>query len=150
MLMKTHLAIGIFAAFLLLDKVTYGVAFFIVTLVASLLPDIDSGFSTLGKQGIFKPIQFLTRHRGFIHSFTICVIISVILSLYLPILALPFFLGYGLHIFADSFTVDGIRPFWPLRYESKGILRVGSLVEEMLFTIFCILDGGLFLRFVIS
>lgn len=143
MLTKTHLAIGFFASLLLLDRVTYGFTFVFITLFSSILPDIDTAFSVIGKRSIFRPLQFFTKHRGVFHSFTLCIAIALFFAFYFPILALPFFLGYGLHLMADAFTVDGIRPFWPLKKSSAGLLRVGSAFEDVLFIGFCIVDGVL-------
>jgi membrane-bound metal-dependent hydrolase YbcI (DUF457 family) len=144
MLLKTHLAILAFALLLMVDSVTYKVAFVAIAVVATFLPDIDNGFSTLGKHAIFRPIQFLTRHRGVIHSFTLCIIVSLFFSVYFPLFALPFFLGYGLHLLVDAFTIEGIKAFWPLRREFKGIVRVGGTIEQTLFLGFCIADIILF------
>lgn len=140
MLLKTHLAVAIFSILFMIEHVTYKFAFVVLVLVATVIPDIDSGFSTIGRQGLFRPVQMFTKHRGLIHSFTLCLIFTAILVLYFPIYSLPFFLGYGLHLLLDSFTVDGIKPFWPLRYESKGLLRVGSAFEQVIFLVFCGLD----------
>jgi len=147
-MMKTHLAIVVFSILFLIEHVTYKFAFVVVALLATFIPDIDSGFSTLGKWNIFRPIQFFTKHRGVIHSFTLCVIFSVALALYLPIYALPFFLGYSIHLFADSFTVEGIRPFWPLKRMSQGPLHVGGTLENVLFVGFCIVDFVFLISFV--
>lgn len=147
MLFKTHVALTLFSILFLIDHVQYKFAFVVVALVAGVLPDIDSGFSTLGKHGLFRPLQLLTRHRGIIHSFTFCVLVAAVLTAYFPIYALPFFLGYSLHLFADCFTVEGIRPFWPFKLESKGPLRVGSSLEELLFIGFCIVDVVLIANF---
>lgn len=140
MLFKTHVVLTLFSVLFLLDHVQYKFVFVVVALIAGILPDIDSGFSTLRKQGLFKTSSFFTRRTGIIHSFTFCTLVSVLLAAYLPIYALPFFLGYSLHLFADCFTTEGIRPFWPLKVESKGPLRVGSSLEQVLFIGFCIVD----------
>ena len=94
MMMKTHLAIGAFAVIFLIQHVNNKLIFISVVLISSLLPDIDSGFSTLGRKGIFRPLQLFTKHRGIFHSFTFCVFVSVIFAFYVPVLAFPFFLGY--------------------------------------------------------
>ena len=150
MLLKTHLVIALMAILLLFESVTYKFVFVVITLVATVLPDIDSGFSTLGKHALFKPVQFLTKHRGVIHSLTFCFLVSLVLALYFPIFSLPFFLGYGIHLFADAFSVEGIRPFWPLSFEAKGSLRVGGAIEEVLFVGFCIVDVVLFIGLFIA
>src|SRR3989344_4103511 len=104
MIWKTHLAIGLAAALYFSTHVSNPLLFIPVVLIASLFPDIDSGFSYLGRKPIFKPIQMTTSHRGIIHSYTMAIILSAALAFFYPILALPFFLGYSFHLFADSFT----------------------------------------------
>lgn len=149
MLLKTHLAIALFSILFLIDHVTYKFAFVIITLVATVLPDVGSAFSLFRKRGETRPAQFLSRHRGFIHSLTFCALLSFLLTAYFPIYALPFFLGYSIHLFADSFTVEGIRPLWPLKFHSKGPVRVGGSVEHVLFVGFCIVDAVLLFGFFI-
>ena len=147
--MKTHLVIGVFAVLLLIGHVNYKTAFVFVALAATILPDIDSGFSTIGKHKVFKIFQFFTQHRGVFHSFSMCLLISFLIALYFPIFAFPFFLGYSVHLFADSFTVEGIRFFWPFKARSAGLLKVGGVTEHALFIGFCIVDlVMLFLFFV--
>jgi membrane-bound metal-dependent hydrolase YbcI (DUF457 family) len=140
MLAKTHLMIGILAIAFFLPHVNHKLIFVPVVLIASLLPDIDSGFSTLGRKGIFRPLQAFTKHRGMFHSFTFCILVSLILAFYLPLLAFSFFLGYALHLLADSWTPEGIKPFWPLRPILKGRVTVGGFIEETVFIVFAILD----------
>ena len=140
MLAKTHLAIGIFAMVFFLPHVNHKLIFIPVVLIASILPDIDSGFSTFGRKGIFRPVQFLSKHRGIFHSFTFCILVSILLAFYIPILAFSFFLGYALHLLADSWTIEGIKPFWPLKTVLKGGVRVGGVIEETVFIVFAILD----------
>ena len=66
------------------------------------------------------------------------------LVFFFPILALGFFLGYGLHLFADSFTRDGIRPFYPFKKKTSGRLRTGSKLEASVLVIFIIASSLLF------
>ncbi len=66
-----------------------------------------------------------------------------LLTLFLPIIALPFFLGYGLHLFADSFTVRGIKPFYPYKKKSSWRIRTGGKSEVIVFVFFLIGDLGL-------
>ncbi len=140
MLWKTHFAIGIFAVIFFFPHINNKLIFVLVVLLASILPDIDSRFSKIGKMAISKPVQVLTKHRGIFHSFTFCIVISFIFAFYVPVLAFPFFLGYALHLLADSWTPDGIRPFWPAKKELRGGVKVGGVIEESVFIIFVILD----------
>jgi len=140
MIKRTHLAIGAFFALFFLPYVVNKFTFVVVTLIASLLPDIDSATSTLGRSKLFRPLQFFIKHRGFIHSLTFCFAVAVIFSFYIPVLALPFFLGYSIHLFADSFTLEGIKPFWPSKVEVRGRLRTGGNVEDGIFLVFVLID----------
>ncbi len=143
MLARTHLAIGAFLVILLLPHITYKWVYIPIVIIASLLPDIDTGFSTLGRKAYFRPVQWFTRHRGIWHSFTLCLLISLVLAAFVPVMALPFFLGYGFHLFADMFTIEGIRPFWPWSGESKGKIRTGGTIEKAIFVVFLIVDAAL-------
>jgi membrane-bound metal-dependent hydrolase YbcI (DUF457 family) len=140
MMFKTHLAIGVFAVVLFFPIVNHPLIFVPVVLIASILPDIDSGFSTLGRKGIFRPLQMMTKHRGLFHSFTFAIIVALALAFYFPIFAFSFFLGYALHLLADSWTIDGIKPFWPMKAVLKGHVKTGGVIEETVFIVFGILD----------
>ena len=120
--------------------------FVVVALIATFIPDIDSRFSTLGHRYFARILQFFTKHRGVIHSFSFLFLITFLLVLFFPVLALGFFLGYGLHLFADSFTKEGIEPFYPWKRKSRGFVSTGSKTETGIFVFFLILDLFLFLR----
>ena len=107
--------------------------FVIGVLVATILPDIDSGFSSWGRHLIFRPLQFFVKHRGIIHSFTLAIVISIILSMFWPVVSLGFFIGYSVHLICDSFTKEGIQPFWPLRGKSIGFISTGGRIEDSIF-----------------
>jgi inner membrane protein len=140
MLIKTHIAITVFFIFLFLPHVTSKVLFIVVAIIATFIPDIDSGFSTLGRKAVFKPMQFFVRHRSFIHSFTFCLLVSIMLAVFIPQVSSAFFLGYSLHLLADSFTKEGITAFWPYKKTSSGFLRTGGRIETSVFLIFAIVD----------
>ena len=120
--------------------------FFPIVLICALLPDIDSPDSYFGRSKIWRPLQFIVKHRGVFHSFTFCVLVAILFAFVLPIVALPFFLGYGSHLLADSFTQEGINPFWPWKKTSQGPLRTGGSVENGIFIGFIIMDCLLVLR----
>jgi len=122
MLMRTHMSIAVFAVLFFLPHVNYKMIFIPVVLIATLLPDIDTAYSSLGKRIVFRPLQLFMKHRGIIHSFTFCIAVSVLFAFYIPVLAFPFFLGYALHLIADAWTVEGIRPFLAFErsYEWQG------------------------------
>jgi len=74
------------------------------------------------------------------HSFSVCIILSIILAAFIPVLALPFFLGYGLHLLADTFTIEGIKVFWPFPVKSSWRVRTGSRLETTIFLVFLLVD----------
>ena len=133
MLFKTHLMFGIFAIILMISFVNDKIIFVIIALIATIIPDIDHSDSKLGRKLIFRPFQFFIRHRGMVHSFTIAIFISILIAIFFPIVSLGFFLGYSVHLLCDSFTREGIEPFWPFDYKTHGYLRTGEKYEEILF-----------------
>ena len=145
MLIRTHLLITLFFVLLFLPFMEYQTSFVIVALIATFIPDIDTKFSSLGRKKIFRILQFFVQHRGFLHSFSFLFLITIFFILFFPILAFGFFLGYGLHLLADSFTINGIKPFYPLKKRVCGKIKTGGRVEVSLFVFFLILD--LFLIF---
>lgn len=147
MMLKTHLALSAVVALLFLSKISNKLMFLAVIFVATLIPDIDTGFSTAGKNIFFKPLQFFVKHRGIFHSFTFCIIVSFVLAYFWPALSLPFFLGYGFHLFLDSFTKDGIMVFWPWKKTSTGIFKTGGRMETSLFIFLLVIDFLLLILF---
>jgi len=143
MLMRTHLIITLFLVLFFISYVENKTVFFLVAMIATLIPDIDTGYSTLGRKKIFKPLQFFVKHRGILHSFIFLFLVTLLFVFFIPILAFPFFLGYSLHLFSDSFTVQGIKPFYPFHKTLSGKIRTGSKLETSVFTLFIL--GDLFL-----
>ncbi|MAG38187.1 hypothetical protein CMI45_02265 [Candidatus Pacearchaeota archaeon] len=140
MLRRTHLVIGLAVALQFLPHIESKALFLIVVLVSSILPDIDSPSSFLGKTWFGKPISDLSTHRGIFHSYTFCILVSLLFAFFYPILAFPFFLGYGFHLFADSFTPRGIKPFWPIKQVSSGKVTTGGRIEDVLFWTFVFIN----------
>src|SRR3989344_7569021 len=138
MQLKTHLAISIFVILLFLPFISSDISkiiFSVTAVIATFIPDVDIRFSKAGKIPFTGILRFFTKHRGMIHSLTLCLIISVIIALFFRILAFGFFTGYSTHLIADSFTKMGIKPFWPLKFEAKGMITTGSEVEKGIFYI---------------
>jgi len=133
MLLKTHLAFAILLILIFIQHVQSKIIFLVAVLIATFLPDLDTASSESGRYLIFKPLQLLVKHRGVIHSITTAFIISAILSIFWPIVSFGFFMGYSVHLICDSFTKDGIQPFWPLKARARGPISTGGRVEESLF-----------------
>ena len=140
MLTRTHFVITLSFVLLFLPIINNKIIFFSVAIFSTLLPDIDTRFSYLGKRKIFRPLQFFSRHRGFLHSFTFLFLIVVILYFFIPYFVLPFFIGYGMHLFLDCFTPSGIRIFYPLKKKFRGDIITGGKKEFFVFIFFLIMD----------
>ncbi len=140
MLIKTHLVISLFAILVLLPFVNSKIVFIVVALLATYIPDIDAPESKFGSKFYFRPLQWFVKHRGFLHSFSFLFLVSLIFVLFIPQLALGFFLGYGLHILLDSFTIQGVQIFYPFKRRISGKIRTGSLLETGFFVVFLVLD----------
>jgi len=131
MFKRIHLLIGFFAAIFFLPNVNNKLVFFPVVMIASLIPDIDSLIAPKKDYKILR--QFKSKsYKDFMHSYTLCIILSALLAFFYPILALPFFIGYSFHLFFDSLTVPGTTPFWPLKIKSKGFIVPGGKTEKII------------------
>ncbi len=139
MLNKTHIAIGFFFMLFFITKVTHIWTYIFIFAFATLLPNLDRVIS-FKKLRIFNKSNNSSRKRGFLHSFTFCLAITFLFAWFLPTLAFPFFLAYGTHLIADSWTTEGIKPFWPLKYSVKGKVKQGGSLETILFYSFIIAD----------
>src|SRR3989344_4156179 len=134
MMFRTHLTIAVFLILLFLPVVIFNKWIFVfVLLFCTFLPDIDISQSYFGKYKILRPIQWFVKHRGFFHSFTLALIVALLFAFYIPILALPFFLGYSGHLIGDALTSEGIRPFWPSKHEIKWKIKTGGKTEKIVF-----------------
>ncbi len=140
---RTHLAIGLLFMLIFLKHVVNVIIFIPVFLIATLLPNLDQIGSKRragGNAFIITSSKIISKSNGLLHSFTFCLIVTLIFIWYLPVLAFPFFLGYALNLLADTWTVEGIKPFWPLKTVSKGRVQIGGKIEDTIFFIFVMLD----------
>jgi len=144
MLLRTHFVFSILLLLLFLEHVEYKIIFSIMVLIATITPDLDSKFSSWGRHLIFRPLQFFVKHRGIIHSFTTAFVLSIIIAIFWPTASLGFFLGFSVHLICDSFTKDGVQPFWPLKTECNGPIKTGGKIEEILFVTMIFVDIFIF------
>lgn len=140
MLLRTHIAFAILIMLLFISHINSPWIFILMVLVGTVLPDLDTSSSSWGRHFIFRPLQFFIKHRGIIHSLTIAVAISILLSVYWPVVSLGFFVGYSFHIVLDSFTREGIQPFWPLKAKSYGFISSGGKIEDSIFVFLILVD----------
>lgn len=113
MLLRTHLVFSIAFSFLLFEllEIENGILFFCFLIFATAFVDIDTKNSKMGKKIYFRPIQFLTKHRGMIHSLFFAVLISVIIAYFHSWAGVGFFAGYFSHLFLDFLTKEGVAFF---------------------------------------
>jgi membrane-bound metal-dependent hydrolase YbcI (DUF457 family) len=157
MLKRTHLALGFAVALYFLPHINGGQLTFLgIVILASLLPDIESGFASV-KKHLHLPLPHHhpahNHHSMFhlprlLHTYTFLFPITLFLAFYQPRIALPFFLGYSFHLFLESFTLKGIQPFWPLKQYSHGRIAPGGKIDRILFMVFAGLDVLLLFSFI--
>lgn len=150
MLFRTHIAIAVFLILLFLSKIEHKITFVLVLFAAAIIPDIDTRFSKIGKRKIFRPLQFFVTHRGVFHSFFFLIFITLILVLFLPIISLPFFLGYSSHIMLDTFTIEGVYLFYPLKKRIFGSIKTGGKNEIILLIIITLLSIAMIITKIFS
>lgn len=140
MLLKTHLAFAVLLIIFFIGHVADKTIFIAALIIGTMLPDVDTAVSNIGKRGVMRPLQFFVRHRGIIHSLTFALFLSIILAIFFPVACLGFFLGYSVHLFCDSFTKQGVQPFWPWKAGTHGIITTGGKVEMSLFVTVILID----------
>jgi inner membrane protein len=142
MLLRTHFLAGLFFALFLLPQENK-IFFLGIALIASIIPDIDSKFSKIGKKKILRIFQFFVKHRGVVHSLIFLLIIILVLLYFWPIAILPFAIGFGSHLLMDGLTRQGVRIFYPLKFKVRGFVKTGKRFETLIFVL--LLIGNLFL-----
>lgn len=104
--------------------------------------DIDAKGSKFGNHWYFRPLQWITKHRGFVHSLIAGLIFSLMIGLINLWGGFGFFIGYISHLFLDCFTKSGVKLFWPFKFKIKGFVRSGGMVEDVIFVL--LLLGNIF------
>lgn len=145
MFFKTHFIIALFFVLMFFQYIENPIVFLPIVFLATIIPDIDSRFSRIGHYKIFRVFNFFMKHRGITHSFTFLAVISLLIFLSFKEILIPFSLAYSLHLILDAVTIDGISPFYPLKFRIKGKLKTGGIIETILFVFFLLID--LFLIF---
>lgn len=140
----THMLIGFGTGLVLKNHI--GPLGVMATCIGSLLPDIDYSHSILGKRFPLGEV-IGGRHRGWVHSIFGLLVFSA-LAAFIHITVFPgIFLGYLLHLIADSLNPTGIAWLYPLRkkYYSIAKIKTGSVYDYLIATIAII---GIFFYFV--
>ncbi|MGM5481008.1 MAG: metal-dependent hydrolase [Nanobdellota archaeon] len=138
----TGLLIGCIITTVTEQDVLMSILIVFASLLGSLLPDIDTADSILGRR--VKAIGWLSRHRGFFHSLLFLIIILVLSSpLVSRIILLSFTAGFISHLILDAMTKKGVTII-PGLLHIKGFFKTGSFAEQLLF-----LSGLLALLYII-
>ena len=144
MLTRTHLTFSIFIFLILFPYLDFlnRFVFFGFLLLGTLIVDIDTSKSRVGKAWYLRPLQWFTKHRGMWHSLIFGLFLSVVIYVFSQDAGFGFFVGYVLHLFSDCFTKSGVRMFWPItnRKVRFGLVRSGGLIEEVLFVLLLLGD----------
>jgi inner membrane protein len=107
--------------------------FLFATLIAALLPDIDTGTSFFGKH--IKPLNHFLEHRTFFHSILFMTMVAISAA-YLgknTDLAIAVFIGMTSHLFLDTLNPAGVYLFWPAKVIARGKFKMGGIAEIILF-----------------
>jgi len=135
MLFYTHLLLGVLF-FLIFKQFFSGsqeIAFLLLVLLGSILPDIDESKSKInqwfGAGG--KIASLFSQHRGIFHSLIFTVFLFLLISfLTQTYYAYALALGYLSHLIGDALTPMGVQIFYPFsKFKLSGPIKVGGLGE---------------------
>lgn len=119
--------------------------------VSSLLPDIDSPYSKIGRAVPILPtlLNFSLGHRGIIHSPVM--VLAVLLLAHL--LNIPYaniiVAGYLSHLVLDSLNPAGVPWLYPWKktHFSIPIVQTGSFIEQIIFVpVLVLIFSSLFVK----
>lgn len=134
---KTHFMFALLIALLLYQfssfPITIITGIFLIT--GALFPDIDHGTSLFGKKT--KILSMIFRHRGFIHSFFMLIIMDLLIWLVKQDIycIIAFSIGFISHMILDILNPSGLKPFF-IGKKIKGNLRAGEWPDVVLFACF--------------
>lgn len=145
MLFRTHVLFSITLCLVLLyflevEEITL---FFLFAIMGTLFVDIDSKKSRLGRFVYFRPVQFVLKHRGPIHSLLMALFVSLLIAMVNKWAGFGFFVGYVSHLFLDCLSPKGVKLFWPVsNFRFRSRIKSGGIVEEVFFVL--LLLGNIF------
>ena len=140
MLFRTHITFSILIFFALRKVLPIPIWVLFFVLFSTAIVDIDIKNSKIGKRWYFRPIQWITKHRGFLHSTTMGILLSLLVASFNKWAGFGFLVGYVSHLFLDCLTKAGVRLFWPIKWKLKGFIKSGGVIEDIFFVIFLLLD----------
>ena len=150
MMGRTHLAIGLLAALLLLPVIGQTWYIFIpLILLGSLLPDVDHENSKINKMlPITRWIPKVFAHRGFFHSiFPAIIIYAGFYFAKLEYIGLPLTIGYTSHLASDCFTRLGCNLLHPVStFRIQGPVMTNGIMELLTLGSVLLLDALLVIK----
>ena len=150
MLFRTHVVFSLAVWFALSWFLVMPFYVLVFVLLATVFVDIDIGNSKFGNHWFFRPLQWVTKHRGVLHSVFVGLLLSLILGSVSLWAGFGFFVGYVSHLFLDCFTRSGVRLFWPLSWKIRGFVKSGGIVEQVVFVVLLLGDVGLVVLYYIN
>ncbi len=151
MLFYTHLLLGVL--FFIISKPFFSgsheIAFLLLVLLGSILPDIDESKSKINQWfGAGGKIACLfSQHRGIFHSLIFTVFLFLLISFFTQTYyAYALAVGYLSHLIGDTFTPMGIQFLYPFsKFKLSGPIKVGGLGEMfILLSLFAVIVKLLF------
>ena len=142
MLFRTHFIFGILLGLLFMNYFDEKIIFFIFVLIGSILPDIDTPKSKIGKKVFLSRIfKFFLGHRGFIHSIYPVIFVFVVFYYFNMVYAgWGFLIGYLGHLVLDGLTKQGVNFLQPLSsFKIRGFIKVGGFLEKIVFGLIIVL-----------
>ena len=140
MLFRTHIVFSLAVYFLLTHFLNMPVFVLGFILFSTAFVDIDIKNSKFGNRWYFRPLQWITKHRGFLHSLFFALLLSLVVGSINLWAGFGFFVGYVSHLFLDCLTKSGIKLFWPFNYKIKGFVKSGSIIEDVIFVLLLLGD----------
>lgn len=139
-MLRTHAAFGFLIGLLSLNYLNVPNVYIYMALIfiAATIPDIDKSDSKIGKR-VHTLSWFIEKtfgHRNLFHSIFPLVAIFLIFFYFLGwnVVGIALLIGYGSHLFIDSFTYMGIGLFHPVHKKRiTGFIKTGGIIEHLLF-----------------
>jgi inner membrane protein len=151
MMFLSHTLFGLLLGFLACNFLNCQNPAVFITLAAisSSFPDIDHLNSKISRK--LKPFAIIATtfftHRSFLHSVFPPLIIYALLVRVDHVIATAILVGYLSHLILDATTTRGIKPFYPLNFKIKGIIKTNSLAEKLIILAVIILTALVFLKY---
>ena len=145
MLFQTHILLGVVLFLLSRPLLQEGneIVFFLLVLLGSILPDIDSRNSKInrwsGAIGII--VVFFAKHRSLFHSLVFHISLFFVVQYFFDwYYATALLLGYLAHLIGDGITPAGVMVLYPFSsFKIRGPVKVGGFMEGVVMVLLAFL-----------